>query len=271
MDPVLRRRSALAYGIASLLLPGALTGCLPRRAITTPMESVFDQADAWQRADTLLVLLPGAFDQPADFIHEGFVKAVRGRRIAADIELLDAHTEYYMQQIIVERLLDEVVRPARAHGYRHIWLVGISLGGYGSLLFAKAHGALIDGVFAIAPYLGRRDLPAQIAAAGGLARWEPPADRSTPDAFDIDLWRWLQGYTSTPPDRPPLYLGYGTDDRFARSNAVLAAVLPHERVLTVDGAHTWAPWLRLWSAFLERAPLPHQSRISSPGSTGSAR
>ena len=235
----------------------ALTGCLPRRAITTPMERIFEAVDPARRSDTLLVLLPGAFDLPKDFVREGFVTAVRQRQIDADVLMVDAHTEYYMQRIVLERLLDEVVRPARAQGYRRIWFAGISLGGYGSLLFAKEHGELIDGVFVMAAFLGRRDIPAAVGAAGGLGNWQPTA--ATPDDPDRYLWQWLKGYAQLPaggPGRPPLYLGYGRSDRFATSNELVARVLPPDRVFTTDGGHDWGPWRRLWDAFLDHAPLP---------------
>ena len=250
------RRAGLALLVGAGLI--ALCGCLPRRPITTPMQSVLDSVDPLKRSDTLLVLLPGAFDTPEDFVHEGFIKAVRQRHIAADVQLLDAHTEYYTERIIIQRLLGDVVGPARDKGYKTIWLAGISLGGYGSLAFAREHGEMIDGVFVMAAFLGRRDIPAAIAKAGGLAAWDP--DTATQDEQDRELWRWLKGYVAAPsggPARPPLYVGYGTSDRFAASNQVLAKVLPPERVLTTEGGHEWAPWLALWSDFLDRAPLPH--------------
>ncbi len=252
-------------GLTSVLLlalcGAALTGCLPRRAISTPMERLFDTASPDRRSETLLVLLPGAFDVPNDFVREGFVEAVRARRIDADVLMVDAHTEYYMQRIVLDRLLDEVVRPARAQGYRAIWFAGISLGGYGSLLFSKEHGELIDGVFVMAAFLGRRDIPAAVAAAGGLGAWAPNA--ATPDDPDRYLWQWLKGYAETPTGasgRPPLYVGYGRSDRFAGSNELLARELPAARVFTTGGGHDWAPWHRLWEAFLDHAPLPRLNR-----------
>ncbi len=251
----LTRRLAMALLLA--LGAASLSGCLPRRAITTPMERIADPVRADQRSDTLLVLLPGAFDVPNDFVREGFVDAVRARRIDADVLMMDAHTEYYMQRIVLDRLLDEVVRPARGQGYRTIWFAGISLGGYGSLLFAKEHGELIDGVFVMAAFLGRRDIPAAVAAAGGLGNWQPSA--TTPDDPDRYLWQWLTGYAQTPTGafgRPPLYVGYGRSDRFAGSNELLARELPESRVFTTEGGHDWGPWRRLWDAFLDRAPLP---------------
>ena len=254
------RTRGLLSVLLLMLCAAALTGCLPRRAITTPMNCILDPAHADRRSDTLLVLLPGAFDVPNDFVREGFVEAVRARRIDADVLVVDAHTEYYMQRIVLERLLDEVVRPARAAGYRTIWFTGISLGGYGSLLFAKEHGALIDGVFVMAAFLGRRDIPAAVAAVGGLAAWQPTA--ATPEDPDKYLWQWLTGYAQAPtggPNRPPLYIGYGRSDRFAGSNALVAQVLPQTRVFTTEGGHDWGPWRRLWDAFLDDAPLPRST------------
>ena len=216
------------------------------------MHSQLERADPARRADTLIVLLPGAYDTPQDFIEQGFVNALRVRRLPVDLLLVDAHTGYYTAQQIVERLHSEVIAPARAQGYARVWLGGISLGGYGSLLFAREHAKMIDGLFTMAPFLGRRDLPAAIVRAGGLAAWNGQLPDA--DAHDLELWRWLRGYVSSPQDRPPLYLGYGDTDRFALSHRLLAAVLPPERVLVTPGGHEWAPWLHLWEGFLDLTP-----------------
>src|SRR5690606_40867279 len=62
---------------------------------------------------------------------------------------------------VVERLQQDVVLPARMRGYRHVRLVGISLGGYGSLLYSKQYGEQIAGLFLMAPFLGNRSLIAE--------------------------------------------------------------------------------------------------------------
>ena len=251
-DAVTRRQA--------LILAAALPACapLPRR-LTNPMERQLHRADPATRADTLIVLLPGAYDAPADFVREGFVQAVRERHLPIDLLLPDAHVGYYTAQQIVARLHDEVIAPARAEGYTRIWLAGISLGGYGTLLFAREHGALLDGLFVMAAFLGRRDLPSHIAAAGGLAAWD--GQLAGADEHDLALWRWLRGHVSAPvPARPLLWLGYGEDDRFVMSNRLLAAQLPPTQVLTTDGGHQWAPWRRLWARFLDRAPWADEPR-----------
>ena len=125
---ITRRRVAWALGAAAL--PWALPGCAPiARPVTARMDSLREPADPARRAETLLVLLPGAYDTPQDFERQGFVSAVRDRQLPVVLLLLDAHTGYYTSQQIVDRLLHEVVQPARAPGHTRIWQVGIATGG----------------------------------------------------------------------------------------------------------------------------------------------
>ena len=245
----LPRRAWLAAAVSL-----ALAGCMPPlRATKDRMDRVAEPAQPGQRADTLLVLLPGAYDTPQDFVREGFVADVRQRQLPVDLLLNDAHTGYYTSQQIVDRVLHEVVQPARAEGYTRIWLVGISLGGYGSLLFTSRHAALVDGVFVMAAFLGRRDLPAAIGQAGGLRAWD--GELSGADAHDLALWQWLRGRAIAPAAAtPPLWIGYGEDDRFVASNRLVADTLPPTQVLVTAGGHQWAPWRRLWQAFLDARP-----------------
>ncbi len=134
------------------------------------MNSVSDTLQCRIAPSTLLVLLPGAHDKPQDFIEQEFVAAVRERKIHADVQLVDAHTGYYTQQQILQRLDDEVVKPAKAKGYTRIWFAGISLGGYGTLLYAMNRPGAMEGFFLMAPYMGSRDLVADIDKQGGAEK-----------------------------------------------------------------------------------------------------
>lgn len=203
-------------------------------------------------AKTLLILLPGAYDTPRELMRHGFANAVRERELSLDLCLLDAHTGYYTGRNIVESLRQKVVLPARRQGYQRIWMSGISLGGYGSLLFAQQHGQLIDGLFVMAAFLGRRDLPAAIAARGGLRAWD--GELAGADAEDLLLWRWLRLQATRRDGKLPLWLGYGESDRFAMSNRLLATVLPPAQVLRTHGGHDRATWRRLWQGFLDARP-----------------
>jgi pimeloyl-ACP methyl ester carboxylesterase len=243
-------RAALACAIA------ALAGCgfIPRAAVV-PMPTAIDRTTCATSTDTLLVLLPGRGMLTSEFVGEGFIEAVRSRRLAVDVLRADAHIAYYENERIAPRLREDVIAPAQARGYRHIWLVGISLGGLGALVYANDHPSDIEGVVALAPYLGEPATISAIASAGGLRQWTPPAANGD---LSLRLWSSLKPYAmqANPPGRPPLYLGYGVEDRLAPGHRVLAADLPAERVATTPGGHDWPEWRRLWNSLLPRLPLP---------------
>jgi pimeloyl-ACP methyl ester carboxylesterase len=87
-----------------------------------------------------------------------------------------------------ERLRAEVIEPAQARGYDDIWLLGVSIGGFGSLLYAGEFPADIRGIVLLAPYLGGSRTPRAIEAAGGLEVWRGAA---RPSPF-VDGWVALQ-------------------------------------------------------------------------------
>jgi hypothetical protein len=249
--------------LATLLAVCAVlgTGCASRQP-TVPLATLSDPSACPARTDTLLVMLPGAYSTLDEFTREGFIDAVRERGIAADVLRADAHLGYYDDRgSVVRRLHEDVVVPARARGYRSIWIVGISVGGLGGMLYARERPGELAGLVVLAPYLGERAIATEIDNAGGLARWQAPTgplDPTQREMRDPALWRWLQGYTVRPavPALPPLYLGYGTGDRFAFSHRLLAAALPGDHVATTDGGHDWPEWRRLWRGLLATLPLP---------------
>ena len=250
----LRRVATLC---ACLLLAG---GCASRKPVI-PMITQIDRSACPGTTETLLVLLPGAYSSPEEFEREGFVAAVRERNLAVDVQRVDAHLGYYGNGSIVERLHDDVIAPARAQGYRAIWLAGISVGGFGGMIYAENRPGELAGLVALAPYLGERLTSTEIDNAGGLARWYAPVgplDMTQREPRELRLWRWLQGYGGRPAatDRPPLWLGYGESDRFAFSHRLLAAVLPADHIATTSGGHDWPEWRRLWQNLLARLPLP---------------
>jgi pimeloyl-ACP methyl ester carboxylesterase len=246
-----------------LVIPALLQGCARFRSTEGPINSVEDRLQCRVQPKTLIVFLPGAYDTPKDLIEQGFVSAVRARKIHADIQLVDAHTGYYTSQQILQRLDAEVIEPARSKGYSRIWFVGISLGGYGSLLYSMKHPTQVDGFFVMAPYMGPRDIASEIQQQGGLKSWSSPAQTNV----NIELWRWLQGYgNAQEPKRPQAWLGYGATDRFAHPNGLMAEVLPAARTLVIPGGHDWATWRQLWSNFLDVAPWPRATPDS--GCTG---
>jgi len=240
-------------------------GCAALRPATTPLRTVdlarnllpAPSAPADDRGGhdhrCLAVLLPGRLDEPEQFERAGFARAVASRGLAIDLVAVDSHLGYFRARSVVERLRTDVIAPARAAGYDTIWIVGTSLGGLGGLLYLRDHPEDLAGVLALAPYLGETAVIEEIERAGGPGRWQAPASIAESDV-GRELWSWLATWPGDGPP-PPLHLGWGAADDSARSNGLLAGLLPPEQVYTVAGGHDWRVWERLWEEFLDRTRL----------------
>lgn len=182
------------------------------------MHALHDRAPG--AAGTLLIMLPPAKACAQDLVDRGFVAAVRELELPLDVAAADADADYYLEGNIGERLAAELVSPMRAKGYARIWLMGISLGGYGCVAVARRRAVERVGVILLAPFLGSRGPEAL-----------EPADES-----------WF----------PAAYLGFGADDRYAAGSELLARRLPPERVVRMPGGHDWETWMRLWRALLAK-------------------
>jgi pimeloyl-ACP methyl ester carboxylesterase len=232
------------------------SGCALLQPATNPMTDVETDL-APGKAKCLIVLLPGVGDNAVDFSSNGFVAAVKNRKLSADVVAADATFAYYSEGSLVERLGKDVVLPAQAKGYRQTWIIGVSMGGLGSLLYAQKHPTEITGVLALAPYLGDHKLIQEIREAGGIAAWPMPekVEPPTSDNYQRDLWRWLKAVTEGKERGPRLYLGWGRDDLLHSSIEMLAAALPRERLLTAPGGHEWSAWQELLETFLSKSEV----------------
>jgi pimeloyl-ACP methyl ester carboxylesterase len=239
---------------AAVACAAPISGCFALRETKVPVPVLWDTLAGIRPANKILIVfLPGAQEVPADLVNQGFVRQVRERGIAADIVIVDLHVGYFRSRAFDTRLREDVVAPARAAGYRQIWLAGISLGGFGSLMFSRLNDGLVDGIIAMAPYVARTSVLREVQDAGGLERWNEPVVEGD---FERDLLHWLKGYADPSQKRPQLYIGYGTRDGFADFNAAVGDLLPPGRLRTAPGGHDWPPWKQLWGEFLDTAPLP---------------
>lgn len=217
-----------------------LTSCIGMPPTEVPLPSI-ETAHPDARSESLVIMLPGRGDRAATFIAEGFTDA--GQRHGFDTIAVDAHFGYYRKRMLLPRLHQDIIVPAKAAGYKNIWLLGISAGGFGSLLYATEHSDQIDGVILLAPYLGDRDLAQEINGSGGLAAWSGNA--SGFEDHEIAVWAWLQDATNGH-SRIPIILGYGESDGSAQTHAVLADALDASSVYTLEGGHKWTTWRPLW-------------------------
>ena len=231
-----------------------LAGCATQRPAVVPMVSVALPASAQRISTTLIVFMPGVQELPQDIVREGFVDQVRARGIDADVVVVDAHLGYFYNGVFEQRLREDIVLPARARGYRSVWLAGISLGGFGALRYARAFGGDVDGVIALAPYVAPRLDLQEVWHAGGLLRWQP-VEPPKPAQHERALLLWLKGYADPAQHRPPLYVGYGDRDGLQPFTPLMAGILPPERLLSAPGGHDWPPWKAMWGQALDRVPF----------------
>ncbi len=265
--PVTVRPVTLA---AALLASSLLAAChhlpqspIPVYATAAHSETLsmgFDDLPPPSRARScLLVMLPGIGDRAPEFAKQGFVDQVRRQSTACDVVMVDAHFTYYLTQSVVPRVTHDVLHEAHRRGYRSVWMVGISLGGYGAVLTARANPGLVDGVVLIAPMLGvppkEEHVADEIIQAGGLKKWSGLADDHDPPPHHFReprlVWDWLR-QAAIHSDR--LVLAYGTEDKFSARHALLAEALPETHVFRTAGSHDWDTWKRLWTRVVAAQP-----------------
>ncbi len=209
----------------------------------------------------LIVLLPGLGDAPEDYRANGFDAQLREAGVRAHVKAVDAHFGYYRDRVFVDRFAEDVLAPARAR-YDKVWLVGISLGGMGALSAAAASPERVDGLVLIAPFLGSGDVLDEIEEAGGLRRWSasaPPVEgrfwEGEPDDFFRAAWTFAAKPERGDGSKVEMHLGYGRDDRFASTHALLASALPERSVRVAAGGHRWPVWKDLFHAFVREGFL----------------
>jgi pimeloyl-ACP methyl ester carboxylesterase len=159
-------------------------------------------------APQLLVMLPGVGMAAQAIFDAGFASAIERRGLALDLLAADVSDLGLDAVDTWDALQDEVLTPARGRGAR-VWLGGISLGGLVAMAHAAARPGAVDGLCLLAPYPGSRPSVNVVERAGGPDRWQPSeADLRDPE---LRVWQWLQ----CPPPGLPVFIGHGTEDRFA--------------------------------------------------------
>jgi pimeloyl-ACP methyl ester carboxylesterase len=186
-------------------------------------------------------MLPGRGDRADAFIQAGFHEA--GKQHGFDTVAVDAHLGYYMERNLLDRLHEDIVLPAREAGYRDIWMLGISMGGLGALLYASEYPDEVDGVVLLAPFLGDRKAIQEIVSHGPLQTWN--GEGSGLKDYEIAIWSWIRD-AAQKPEPTPIFLGYGQSDRMAEGYTKLIDFMKPSGVYTREGGHKWTTWRPLW-------------------------
>lgn len=226
-----------------LIALGMLTGCYPIRDTSRP--PAMKMLPGAASARTLVIVLPGIADNLASLEAGGIGTAVHDAWPDADVLLVEMTIGYYKNSRMLPALHD-IVSSAKGKGYRHVWLVGASLGGMGALLYDTAWPDQVDGIVLLAPFLGEDSMLSEIRSAGGLTRWTAPGPATPgPGNWQAQIWRRAKAWASRPGGDPRVWLAYGDRDKFAPNMPLLAPAVPREHIVTGSGIHEWTSWTPL--------------------------
>jgi pimeloyl-ACP methyl ester carboxylesterase len=194
----------------------------------------------------LVLLLPGRLSPPEEFVEFGIVDLVRKERPLARIVAPDLHLGYYMRGLADSCLHEEIIGPAKKQGLR-VTIIGVSMGGLGALTYSLRFPGEVDEMLLLSPFVGDKQLLAEIERAGGLEKWESPVGtpRSKAEALQkmwIEMKRqWLS--RSGPPF--PIALAVGKSDKLLTSNQFFAlSILKPDQLIEIEGGHDWDCWRR---------------------------
>ena len=233
--------SVILVGVVMLFL----SGCVPLRPVENPVPSIFYPAGETP-GEELFIFLPGRGDDMDAFELNGFIDILREVRPDADAVAVDAHMAYYQKGLIGDQIYRDIIEPYQRKGYRQFTLVGISLGGYGSLWLTSAQPEVVKEIILLAPFLGMNPLIERIEDNGGIEPWR--AQLGPEPKFDELAWVWADDLRNSASGKiETAILGYGESDRFAEAAQLLATALPPSHVFVAEGGHDWQTWKQLWS------------------------
>ncbi|WP_020210893.1 alpha/beta hydrolase [Gilvimarinus chinensis] len=248
-----------------------LPGCYYLQQPATPMPQAYYPAQQGyevsevppvQRQRDLLVMLPGMGDGIDRFAHEGLVQQVAQAQLPVDVVVVNAHFNYYRSRTLLTRLQQDVINPAKAMGYQRVHLAGVSLGGFGALVYwrdvidaaqdtntaEKGPGA----VLLLTPYLGEPEYYQHLLQKNSQAQAVNE---------EKNLWPWLESQNLR--ERKQWYLGSAQQDEFYTANQLLAERLRQSNTATVNGGHNWQSWRELWPTLLRQLKRDYYSKVNN--------
>ena len=220
-------------------------------SFNSPLTTLYYETEKSSSQKNMIIFLRGRGGDHTDFESQGFVNEVIKRKLPYAMAAPNAHFGYYFSKTLVSRLKIDIIEPAKLKGYNKFWLVGVSMGGFGSLMYAKQNFDDIEGICLISPFLGYEKIINEISDAGGLKSWEP-GDYNPDDDWQRMFWHWLKQCSDGENKLPNIYLGYGTEDSFAEAHKILKDILPTGHTFTVPGGHTVEVMKKLWLTFLDK-------------------
>src|SRR5690606_11951883 len=168
----------VVLAVSMLVLP-LLQSCYFLQSANKPLETIhYSLSPAGETTKDLMILLPGIGDYPDQFERHEFLAALQGMPV--DAVAVNSHLAYYTERNLLTRLKHDVVEPAFEQGYERLHFVGISLGGYGILLYMRSHPEDVSSAILLSPYLGEPEHYHYLLDSA-----------ARPDGGEENIWPWL--------------------------------------------------------------------------------
>ena len=225
---------------------------------SAPMNKV-EYKNGGDQKDILVVLLRGFGGSINYFEDNKWIDAAKEISHFVDFVAPDSHYGYYANKTFIQRLREDVILPAKVHGYKEIWLVGISMGGMGSILYSYEYPNEVDRIYFFSPYLGDGEVQNEIRQSGGLLQWQIKPENT--DKWQYQIWLRLKQIVEDQAMRVKLFIGFGDKDKLD-GHDLLAQYLPARNSVKIPGGHKDVIFSRLWKMMLDKGLL--QKNMSSP-------
>lgn len=197
----------------------------------------------------IFIFLPGIKDRKESFLDENFI-AIGKELIVSANEVayitVDAHFGYYKKKIITDRIFEDIIRQ---YPDKKITLVGVSLGGFGSLALARRYPEKFEKVVLIAPYLGDKKYLQRVQQNDFKTRED---DKPLTNELNL-IWQFLLDKKNS----HKLYLGYGEGDSFAEFYDYLSLYNSQLILIKKEGGHNWRTWREIWRHWLTQNSNHH--------------
>jgi pimeloyl-ACP methyl ester carboxylesterase len=232
-------------------------GFVPKPDPTKPLVANWSLAKPGEQGERLFVFLPGRGDRAGDFVRRGLVAQAQGCISGLDCVAVDATIGYYLDGSVADRLQRQIIEPARRHGYREIWLVGVSMGGLGAFFHERAYPGEVTGMILLAPFVGDDPkLFTEIDAAGGPIFWADSQPSVIVEGnrakFQRELWRFLGRLRIGTDPQLQIWVAYGDTDRLRPGIERLISLIPSGCVCQFKGGHTWEVWTKGFTEILAK-------------------
>ncbi|MCB1049620.1 MAG: hypothetical protein H6510_04375 [Acidobacteria bacterium] len=206
-----------------------LSACFPAAVRPIPVRSI-------GQGSVPLYFLPGRYSRAADFVKQGF--ELPNGQDGVSVVFIDAHMGYYRQKVVMDAL-EEVIGDT----HPSIKVGGISLGGFGAVMYARRHADQVRELVLFSPFLGDKAFLDRVKVGDDVRDSDSELGKEL-----FACWAFLKE------TKIPVRLYCGEQDDFAPLLHFLETEAPNIKVHWLPGGHDWPTWKIMWLNYFSQTP-----------------